>query len=171
MGIFRDLYKYKQELTKMLFSNQSLLKYLYYNSADSLTKDRIKNPYSMINKQIFFKPKDFKTVDSVQSFLLINFESSPIHNSLAYKDTYVVCDILVHNTILDVIGETGENENRLYNIMDEIDSYLNGKNSPDLGIGKTTFESFKLTLFNNDYVSARLIYKLTDRNLNFRNGS
>jgi hypothetical protein len=124
----------------------------------------------MIDQQIFFKPRSFEIVDTAQSFLLINFESSPMYNSLAYKDTYIVFDILIHNTILDVISETGDIENRLYNIMDEIDSYLNGKYSKDLGIGSTMFESFKPTLYQKDYISTRLTYKITDRNFNFRNG-
>ena len=167
MGRFNAVYNYRDELKKMLFQNTKLLNLLYYNQKNPLDQKRISNPYSLVNNNIFFKPKNYSTLTDVKSMLFINFKFAGKGDYSVLGDVTIICDVIVHNDLIE-IEVTGEDESRdrMFDILEHIDNFLSGK---PIGIGKATPYTADPLYANDNFQGYRVTYKLLGLNMNLNN--
>ncbi len=157
-NIFRQIYKYKQCLIDAIFSNSNLVKYLAYDNTDPLSNNIFKNPYLLINDRLFFKPKDYKIIKDTKSILFINFKVYKHNNSSIFKEINITMDLLIHNSLIEIDG-IEDKEDRAINILEELQKGIDGQS---IGIGKTILSACVPIYTNDDMVSYRMEWVLTD---------
>jgi len=139
-----------------IFENQNLLKLLYYNDADCLSKpditdNNILNEISQENVRIV---PNLKVPKNEGSYLIITFDQfSPNLNNPEFLDNSILIDVLcpVDLWVMDSYML------RPFKIMHEINSFIDKRKFN--GIGKVNFLGSAL-LNLEDYVGYQLIYSV-----------
>lgn len=161
MGNFKSLVSYKQQIKNIIFSQQSLMKLLYYASPNALNQNEIEDPYLLLTDHVLFSPRSFETTTIEQNFLLINFDvyANSRDNSIFFN-VNINFDILVHNKLAILYDDSY----RMDLIIEYIDDWINSASLQNCGVGRVKFEKLTPTLINKDYISYRLIYSVNNFN-------
>ncbi len=158
--------KYNESINKillMIFENQNLCKYIYYNDTEKspLDNDDIVNPrQTLIMKNIFPISKNSNAMTDKISLINVYIPTSnPYRINNGFKEVYLYIDILVHLDITMIPEGL-----RTYCIMDEIDKMLNGKFIKELSMKNVWFERDKVMEWSDLFYGYRMCYILSQNN-------
>jgi len=178
MGSFDVLNDYKKKLKQMFLQDKELIKLIFYNDLNPLSQKDVLNPTVLFTSRevveagktvikepcVIFGQKNFNTVTSESTFILIDFLVSRNH-LYTYDDINMVIRIISHNKIINL----SDNTNRAWEIQKHIDSFLNG-NLYDFGVGEVMRNGWKPTPINDNFIGYTAIYDALEFGRNFDDG-
>lgn len=142
-------------ITTMIFKNENLKKYLYYNTKNCLSKPNLTEDQTleMFGKNIKIVPK-IDVSGSVLNYIIISFDNFTLNaKNPEFRDNLIEFDIICN-------FEQWQLEDfklRPYKIAAEIDSMFNDKHLT--GIGTLQFLGANQLLLNDDFGGLCLMYQ------------
>lgn len=155
-NIFDEVDNIKFKAEEEILNNQDLLKLLSETSANPLSKPDIEKPSKLIDKYIYFKPKTYKTIEEVQSFLLMDTIITTTKGKNKFADIKLIFRVIVHNKLFELY----DGKTRAYRIAKELKDSFGG----EIGtwIGKCEFDDCYPLTVPEDYQGIQMVFTMTD---------
>ena len=158
MSLFGNIEDNLIILLLSLSDNKDFLRLISIDSQDALSQEPTENFYNLLNKRILLRPKLIEPTNEQLSFLScwINNNSKVDNNNNYQYDTSVIIDIFCHLSI----WQLDDNKIRIYRLVDIVNDSLLNSDIKSIR-GKVTLQSNSFTVYNENYMGYRLVYKYT----------
>jgi hypothetical protein len=147
------------EIIQRLLESEELLKLLYYEDDDPLSKPDVPNPNSLLFNNIYPLSKIPEAEEKQKSIISIIFTDAKLSKNQKFKDYKIYFDIMVHVDLWRIKGSI-----RPYEIAQRIDDIFNELRGTELSTGKVNFCGFRSIRYNNVYHGFTLSYDVTNFN-------
>ena len=157
----KQIEHYDELVLELFLSNQKLLKLINYTDNDPLSKADLKEKDLLnLTENNFFDAPITPTQDlqkTIICYYFDNFELNITNNF--YKNSFLVIDIFMYNKLIKI-----SNGNRMYKIMNQIDSLLS--DNRNFGIGQLNLTNANWIHYypknNINFVHFKFAYKIID---------
>lgn len=157
VGHFQELNTTLNTVIGRLFTSQTLLKYLFYDTENPSSGADITNPSSLLFNNIYPFFKIPEPEDEMKTFVnVVIGKSRPYGNNSGFKHDRLIFDIVVHIEKWQVNGGV-----RPYFIMPEIDKLFNDVHISGVSLNKILLLDSTPLPYGNRFYGYRLEYKLS----------
>lgn len=152
--------KYINSLATLIYSNQTLCKYLYYDEVNPLDQADIADTSILYtdeeNQRLLFKPFVATVDNSRMTKLSVLIGNVDTDRSKYFKMVNLDCVIICHNDLWNVEVDTGDIGIRPLLIWDELDYLFVDETTR--GVGDDKYDYTRLVHFNDNYTGYRICY-------------
>lgn len=155
-GKFSELNVIVNESLNMIYANQNLCKYLYYETSDPLSESDIVDTTVLLDKNIFLHPKIPTEQETTKNFLTITIdEIVPFKGNPVFRE-----EILSFDIISELNSWSIDDGIRLLHIINELDNMFNNKRIKDFSLSNILFNEIMPIKYSDNYYGYKINYKL-----------